>query len=188
MSTCCATNPAFDQFRKSIGSPRQPPAEKIANNDEIKQISETDGLKIWADGSVSGSDGTPKDPPPFIDSTQDRLKELWAVRQDDVVSAQEMCEFGKKLETGKIKHTNLTGGAPAFSGGELIRMSETIVAINGCSGRYGPRTPEEMHLIEQAFAKSGYHILTMGYDQDANRPLPFVGVRPRWVERVDNDL
>ena len=89
--------------------------------------------------------------------------------------------FGMSLESGVIKHTNLTGGAPAFSGGELLFLDPQTVVVNGCSGRYGPRSAQELDLVVQAFANSGYGVWSMGFDDEVNRPSPFVGVLPVWV-------
>ena len=108
---------------------------------------------------------------------------LWVVRTDDVVYGPEHGPFGKSLESKMIKHTNLTGGVPAFSGGELLVLDEaSSIIVNGYSGRYGPRTEAELNDVVTAFARSGYAVWAMGYDADAGAPLPFVpGVSPTWV-------
>ena len=80
-----------------------------------------------------------------------------------------------------IKHTNLTGGAPAFASGELLFLSEYAVIINGRSRRYGPRSESEMISVAKAFKNSGYQVWSMGYDAEAGVPYPFNGVAPEWV-------
>ena len=97
-----------------------------------------------------------------------------------MLHAEEMCGFGKSLQSGVIKHTNLTGGAPAYSGGEMVMLDEKTMVINGQSGRYGPRSERELDAAAKAFRQSGYHVWCMGYDNEAGYPLPF-GVMPRWV-------
>jgi hypothetical protein len=84
----------------------------------------------------------------------------------------EQCDFGKTLETGMIKHTNLTGGAPAYSGGEFVMLGD-IMVVSGSSGRYGPRSADEMCDVAQAFSCAGYSVWHMGYDPDADWALPF---------------
>jgi hypothetical protein len=85
----------------------------------------------------------------------------------------ENCSFGKSLATGMIKHTNLTGGGAAYSGGELILLNQYTMVVNGRSGRYGPRNATELYSAVKAFADSGYRVWYMPWDEDANRPAPF---------------
>ncbi len=174
-----ATQVSFDKLRAAIGAPRSPPSDLIANKDQVKQMSPADGLLDWVDGN-----GLPRaaPPAPLLDSSHVEQAELWVVRVHDVVHAPERCLFGRTLESGVIKHTNLTGGSPAFCGGELLLLDTDTVVVNGRSGRYGPRTREELDSATKAFAESGYGVWSMGFDDEANRPAPFVGVRPVWVE------
>lgn len=137
-----------------------------------------DGLLQWVDGTA-GSDPMPT--PPLLDSAQTESAHLWVVRPDDVVHAPERCAFGQNLESGVIKHTNLTGGEAAFSGGELLFLDAQTIVVNGCSGRYGPRNSAELDMVVRAFAESGYGVWSMGFDEEANRPAPFIGVQPTWV-------
>ncbi len=141
-----------------------------------------DGLLEWVDGSQPLHQSPPSTSP-VITAAQMKSLMLWVVRAEDVVYAPEQGPFGKTLESKKIKHTNLTGGALAFSGGELIVLEgESAIAVNGCSGRYGPRSTEELDGVITAFARSGYSVWAMGYDVDADRPLPFFpGAMPKWV-------
>ena len=172
------TEAAFAQFRQMIGSPRGPRPGLIANEGETRLMTDSDGLRIWGDG---GAFATPAGDPPAIPSDHKEVVELWVVRSDDVVYAREKCVFGKKLPSGVIKHTNLTGGEPAYCGGELIALDRDTVVVSGCSGRYGPNTSMELKAVAQAFKQSGYAVCSMGWDLDANRPNPFIGLTPSWV-------
>ena len=140
-----ATKLSFDSLRKALGNPRLPPPSLIANTDQVKQMSPEDGLQQWVDGSAVRRPTAPPAPPaPLLDADQVQARHLWVVRMDDVVHAAERGEFGMSLESGVIKHTNLTGGAAAFSGGELLFLDPRTVVVNGCSGRYGPRSAQEL--------------------------------------------
>lgn len=150
----------------------------IANQDQVKAMTEADGLLQWIDGIAPAR---PAPSAPLLNSADVERAHLWVVRADDVVHAAERCQFGQTLESGVIKHTNLTGGGPAYSGGELLFLDATTIVVNGRSGRYGPRTREELDLAVHAFAESGYGVWSMGFDDEANRPAPFIGVRPVWV-------
>lgn len=176
-----ATETAFASFREIIGEARKPPKELIANDGQLVQISSDDGLMQWVDGIHSSPMQCPAESPLLTESDV-KNPMLWVVRQDDVVWAEERGQFGRRLESGVLKHTNLTGGAPAYSGGELIVLEQqSTIVVNGNSGRYGPRSVAELEAVVMAFAASGFGVWSMGYDEDVNRPLPFVGVKPKWV-------
>ncbi|MDR7270672.1 hypothetical protein J2X20_003330 [Pelomonas saccharophila] len=172
------TKKAFDFFRQAIGEPRLPPEGLIANIDQVKQMQPSDGLLQWIDGVPP----VERPPTPLLDLQQVQAAHLWVVRAEDVVHAGERCEFGDSLESGVIKHTNLTGGAAAYSGGELVFLSDGTIVVNGCSGRYGPRSKAELDSVARAFAQSGYGVWSMGFDEETNRPARFVGAFPEWVE------
>lgn len=170
---------AFADFRDMFSPAKPPRADLIKNADEVKAMTPADGLEHWQDGPVmvvAASPATPK-----IDPTMKRDTRLWAIRESDVVHAHEFCDYGTTLETGVIKHTNLTGGAPAYCAGELLFLDESTIVVNGCSGRYGPTTEVEMNEAAKAFRRSGYAVWSSGFDEEAARPLPFVGVDPVWV-------
>jgi hypothetical protein len=173
-----ATKIAFDGFREVLGQPRPPAPGLIRNVDETKLMTAQDGLTQWTDGQ--GRPPTPAGAPPELTSADCVKRALWVVRPEDVVHAREDCHFGKALASGVIKHTNLTGGLPAYSGGELINLDRNTIVINGCSGRYGPRTDSELKAVARAFADSGYGVWYMGWDDDTSRPAPFLGVAPQW--------
>jgi hypothetical protein len=125
MSSTAETNKAFDVFRQSLGRrPRLPPEKLIANADETKLMTKEDGLREWTDGNAEASTALPC-PAPLIESSDFAGRSLWVIRIADVVHATENCPFGKSLASGVIKHTNLTGGAEAYSGGELILLNQS---------------------------------------------------------------
>lgn len=173
-----ATKVSFDKLRSALGEPRAPREGTIVNEDQVKAMTAADGLLQWADGEGASASAPAA---PLLDASHVERAHLWVVRREDVVHAAERCEFGKTLESGVIKHTNLTGGDAAYSGGELVFLDATTVVVNGCSGRYGPRTRAELELAVHAFAESGYGVWSMGFDEEADRPAPFIGVRPAWV-------
>jgi hypothetical protein len=174
-----ASRQAFDAFRGQF-PPRPPDSALIRNEDEKREMTTSDGLKLLQDGPVGADAGSPSAPPRLTPAHKADAY-LWAVRPSDVCHAYENCAFGRSLETGVIKHTNLTGGGAASSGGELLFLKNDTIVVNGCSGRYGPRSKDEMDKVVVAFRQSGYRVWSMGYDDEANRGFPFVGVTPQWV-------
>lgn len=177
-----ATKMAFARLRQNLGEARLPRQDLIKNQGETIQMNAEDGLLEWVDGTQLLTQSSPPTSP-VITAAQMKSRMLWVVRAEDVVYAPENGPFGKTLESKVIKHTNLTGGALAFSGGEVIFLEgESAIAVNGDSGRYGPRSIEELDDVVTAFARSGYSVWAMGYDLDADRPLPFFpGAMPQWV-------
>lgn len=143
-------------------------------------MSTSDGLKQWLDGGVENKN-VAKVPVPIVTSEQIDGRHLWVVRSEDVVHAEERIAFGKKVEKGVIKHTNLTGGREAHSGGELIFLDDVTVLLNGRSGRYGPRSKQEMDAVAKAFRNSGYFVWSCGYDVEAGMPFAFGNVDPDWI-------
>lgn len=173
------TTTAFDKFRAKYGPARPPMPNVIKNADETIQMTIEHGLQTLHDGPVVPIAGIP--PTPTLDDTMENDKRLWTVRATDVVHALENCHYGTTLLTGKIKHTNLTGGAVAFCGGELLFLSEGTIVVNGDSGRYGPRSEAEMNEVAKAFRDSGYDVWCAGYDDETNSPFPLLSIDPVWV-------
>ena len=132
-------------------------------------------LATWVDGDLAAIHE--QVPVRIEEDNADRYPvQLWVLRPKDLVYAREFCPFGDARPSGKIKHTNLTGGADAHSGGELRFLGGNTVAVNGASGRYGPQSEAELEEIVQAFHASGYRVFWTGYDPDTNTPNPLVGV------------
>lgn len=178
MTSTVKSEAAFAEFRSKTAL-RAPAADRIEHDNECLQMSPSDGLLSWVDGSAADVGGPLQKP--VLSSDQLDGRHLWVVRQVDVVHASERSPFGKNVEKGVIKHTNLTGGEPAHSGGELIFLNETTICVNGRSGRYGPRTADEMSAAAEAFRKSGYHVWSCGFDSEAAQPYGFGSVDPIWV-------
>jgi hypothetical protein len=177
------TRAAFDAFRRA-NSLRPLPPERKKHDDECILITDADGLRYLEDGPVATGTSPPTESPPLIDDARANDAFLWAVRVEDVPIAPEKCDFARAaagLPENKIKHSNLTGGAPAYCGGEILFINDEILVISGRSGRYGPRSEAEMLAVARAFRESGYHVLSMGWDSGAGYPSPLIGVAPRWV-------
>lgn len=177
------TRAAFDRFREM--SPLKPvPPSRINHSDECTQLTPVGGLLTLRDGPVEAGKPTPAELPPLIDDARSNDICLWVVSSESVPYALEQCDFARNaigLEQNKIKHSNLTGGGPAHCGGEILFLDDRTVAITGRSGRFGPKSAEEMEAVSKAFCRSGYHVLSMGWDAGVAQPMPFIGVQPSWV-------
>lgn len=140
-------------------------------------MDEGDGISFLNDGPG----GAVKGEVPEIENGDKGIR-LWVVTPSYVVHAPEVSEFGSTLESGVIKHTNLNGGAPAHSGGQLVILSEDTLVIDGGSGRYGPRSEEEMTAVAKAFRNAGYGVWSYGYDDESGWPFRIGSKNPEWIE------
>lgn len=140
-------------------------ADAIRCHGDADQMTHADGLRDLED--AASMTPSPVAPPNF-DKQNVRL---WVITNDDLLHAPETCGFGACREAGVVKHSNLTGGAPAFSGGELC-LDEGAVLFNGKSGRYGLRSLKDTEDVGRVFVKSGYVAWHSGWDEGADRPVP----------------
>ncbi|PAX09011.1 hypothetical protein CKY28_06670 [Sphingomonas lenta] len=149
--------------------------DRVANAGELVQLGELDGLQLWKDGL-----GAIKGELPIIDP-KPSASHLWVVRTDDVVHASENTPFGASLESKVIKHSNLTGGANAHCGGELLFLCDNVIALTGSSGRYGPNSAAEMTAVARAFRASGYGVWSYGFSEETMTAYRFGDKDPEWV-------
>ena len=179
MTSTARTAIALAKYRSAHqpDQPMNPDARRYAGDTD--QMGSGDGLLRWVDGPVGTARPQP-DIRPELDQRPDGLR-LWVVTADDVLHALEACDFGTKREAGAVKHSNLTGGGRAFVGGEMVFIDAATIAITGSSGRYRLRAAGEMEAVERSFVESGYHVWSMGYDQDTNRPNIFGLSDLEWV-------
>jgi hypothetical protein len=171
---------AFGRFRAAYG-PARPP-KFMHDPSEGDEMTVADGLEMLVDGPDANSTTAPAALAPMSEATLPAPSRLWAVRPGDVVHAPIRCEFGDCRAAKEVKHSNLTGGGKAFGGGELMVVDSDTIIVNGRSGRYGPRSADEMHAVAVAFRDSGYIVYSMGYDEGTARPFGFIGgPRPELV-------
>lgn len=168
------TADAFDRFRNQCAA-KQCNMSRVINDDELVQLDASDGLQLWDDGA-----GAAKGDAPLI-NPRPPATHLWVVRVEDVVHAREDCEFGAALKSKVIKHSNLTGGADAHCGGELLFLGDSVIALNGASGRYGPSSAAEMTAVARAFRASGYGVWSYGFSEETMTPFKFGDRDPEWV-------
>ncbi len=180
------TDIAFDSYR-SVHPAREPlPATwepPPGTGDALKQMTTADGLSIWCDGPLGEDSHRPKaDYAALPEEIRSSDIQLWVIRQRDVAVAPEYCPFGATLTKKSVKHTNLTGGAPAHCGGELYWVDRGTVLLSGGSGRYPPRKPEQLRAAAQAFRDSGYGVWYIPVDPDAGKLHHLSAmIEPEWI-------
>jgi hypothetical protein len=177
MSGVELTAAAFEAYRRANPEerPMHPDARRYPNDTD--QLKPSDGLLAWQDGP--GGRGKPAAVPPDVSSALDG-KHLWALTATNVFYAKERCPFGATVDDGKIKHSNLTGGGPAFAAGEVVLVAPHVIVLSGQSGRYRI-SAAELADVSTAFKASGYDVWSMGYGLELGRPYMFHEKDPEWV-------
>lgn len=164
----------FPTFR-GLYPARAPAADKIKNADEKVLIPELNGLQFFA----MPIDDIRESSPPRVYGSRGNTY-LWVIGKENVPIALESLDFGRSLETGVIKHTNLTGGADAHSGGELWFISHNQVVISGSSGRYGPKTEQELTDAVESFKAEGFQVASLGFDDETGYPSTVLVGELKW--------
>jgi hypothetical protein len=105
------------------------------NPDEIRQMTLADGMNELPPAQAPPSTFVRHASIPNTRANAPEARHLWVIRSEDFPVALEECAWGKALQSGKIKHSNLTGGNAAHSGGEIWFVGDDNVALNAASGR-----------------------------------------------------
>ena len=80
------------------------------------------------------------------------------------------------LNSDLPKHTNLTGGGPAYVGGQLWFETDETLFVSGGSGRYTPIDSGQLEAAVDVFRGYGYSVTSLGWDTLRNEPR-----RSLWV-------
>lgn len=151
--------------------PRSPDLSRQQYDDEVKLLK--DGVLDFTVAPVTGAIiGVPPNGKKLNDEARN-TKYLWVISPEKIPYILENGEQGSRLKRKYVSHTNLTGGKPAHSGGELWFKDEETVWICGGSSRYTPRSAEELEDIAECFRKLGYEVINMGWDEGTNKPSRF---------------
>ena len=82
-----------------------------------------------------------------------------------------------RLNSNLPKHTNLTGGVPAYVGGELWFRTEEALFVSGGSRRYTPNLCQLIDAVD-VFRAFGYNVKSLGWDEDRDEPSRIYWVQP----------
>jgi hypothetical protein len=163
--------------------PVKPMQRAEDNADELKLMLARDGMYELPLPPAQATQFPRVKAVPTTRATAPPGRHLWVIRPADMPVALEACAWGTTLQSGCIKHSNLTGGADAHSGGEMWFTGEDHIAINAASGRYGAQSEQEFDVIVDALRRAGFYVASTGFDIDnqtvANRV--FAG-DPDWQE------
>ena len=106
--------------------------------------------------------------PPYAE-TGGRARYLWVIDEIGIPYLQErpIDRLGGALP----KHTNLTGGRPAYIGGEVWFSDSESIYVSGGSGRYPPRDETQLLDAVSVFESYGYKVKSLGWDSESQRAL-----------------
>jgi hypothetical protein len=146
--------------------PPRPPARAALNPDEERKLCAADGLLFLGAAPASNTGGAQPS------KQGDPECQLWVFDRAGIPYIAEKARIAPPLQSGIVKHTNLTGGETASCGGEFWfdTPEATTLYINGCSGRYGPRTAQQLADAVSVFQDLGYAVISFGWDQELNLP------------------
>ena len=159
------------QSYRQIYSEREPDRTKIQNSDETIALTEADGL---IDFPRPGFPDYLAGNPPSGTGSPGNHTFLWVIEKNRIPVIIELCNAGRRLQSRVIKHTNLTGGARAYCGGEIWFTDDRSFYLSGGSGRYPPRSEQELEAVVNIFASCGYGVTGLGWDHDTDAPARFL--------------
>ena len=154
------------------------------NDDQVRLMTKEEGL---VDLEVAEMEGL-ADFPTVLEEPRDgdaamNNRLLWVVAQATLPVALESCDWGQQLESSVIKHSNLTGGAHAHSGGELWIVDGQGVLVNAGSGRYGADTEAELDEFLEVLRAMGLRVASMGFDAENPGEANRIAVGPiTWLD------
>ena len=156
----------LDEFRGRF--PPHAPRRAPANEDELRRLEESDGVRLVGAPPLD----VPEEYRRVPEHSGDNACHLWVFHGEEIPHILEHAPVAEALESGVVKHTNLTGGKKASCGGELWLdpIDDDKLYVNGCSGRYGPRTPVQLGAAVEVFEQLGYKVKSFGWDDEANAP------------------
>ena len=101
-----------------------------------------------------------------------RATRMQVFLETSIPAILELAVVSPALESGRAKHTNLTGGGKAACGGELWvdPVDHSKLYVNGGSGRYGPTTPVQLDDAIGVFRTRGYEVVSFGWSEENDEP------------------
>lgn len=155
------TTPVLDDFRKHY-SPRE--SARPVDPPEAIPIEPGYGLAFLREAPASDVEfGYP----PKNSDERGHNTYLWVI---DSRGIPYLIESPLSVLDGKLpKHTNLTGGEPAYVGGELWFSGSTCMFVSGGSGRFPPQDEEQLDKAIDIFASFSYTVTSLGWNPETGR-------------------
>jgi hypothetical protein len=148
--------------------PARLPARPSDNPDQDRLLTQADGVVNLVESGAAAALAQPTCKPGTPEG-----KALWVIVRDGVPAIVERApNVCVPLQSGVAKHSNLTGAGLASCGGEcwVDAAVESRLWVNGGSGRYGPRTPQELVDAVAVLMALGYDVISAGWSIDNDWP------------------
>lgn len=98
-----------------------------------------------------------------------RNRYLWVINDAGIPFIKEIPIAA--LNGREPKHTNLTGGSPAYIGGELWFETNTQLFVSGGSGRYPPYGAEQLADAVNVFEAYQYAVISLGWNEEEGEAM-----------------
>ena len=155
---------ALVQFRRQYDV-REPLMPVPAQTHESLPLDHESGLRLLGYAPAQGVDcGAP----PRSRRETGWHRYLWVINDKGIPFIREVPIM--HLDSELPKHTNLTGGCPAYAGGELWFRTEEALFLSGGSGRYEPIHSGQLDDAVDVFEAYGYTVTSLGWDALRNSP------------------
>ena len=162
----------LDEFRQ-IYDPREPLWPDTAQAHEGLLLDHLSGLRFL---EYAPAREVHRGYPPKSRSETGHHRYLWVINDEGLPFVKEIKNV--HLKSNLPKHTNLTGGRPAYAGGELWFGTEEALFVSGGSRRYKPIHSVQLEEAVGVFRAFGYTVTSLGWDKDRDEPRRFL-----WVSR-----
>ena len=131
---------------------------RTIHGDEAELLGSNDGVRHLERAPVVG---VIYGRPPGVNA-ESVARYLWVI---DEMGIPYICERSLgRLGDARPKHTNLTGGRPAYVGGELWFADNVSIYVSGGSGRYPPRSEAQLDDAVSVFESYDYDVRSLGWD------------------------
>ena len=138
--------------------------QKTCLPDEIIPLSSADGVRTL---EPAPAENVRLGAPPASRRRRGENTYLWVI---DYQGIPYIIERGlPSLGGNPPKHTNLTGGAAAYIGGEMWFSDSENLYLSGGSGRYPPISENHLNDAVRVFESYNYRVASLGWDPRWNR-------------------
>ena len=153
-----ATTPTLDEFRTRYSLRK---SKRLISQYEAIPLQLGDGLRLLQKAPVSD---VAFGYPPQSRETSGCNTYLWVI---DDRGIPYLIESPMEILAGyDPKHTNLTGGQPAYIGGELWFSDTSHMFVSGGSGRFPPLDEEQLAAAITVFSSFKYKVTSLGWDDE----------------------
>ena len=152
----------LDEFRQHYGLRK---SARPIDSYESMNLGVESGLRILSEAPVS--DVVFGRPPKHAED-RGRNTYLWVIDRSGIPY---LIEGPLKILNERLpKHTNLTGGGPAYVGGQLWFRDTSTLYVSGGSGRFPPLNEGQLDAAVSVFESFSYAVSSLGWNPGTGYP------------------